>query len=97
MPLTGQKLNITKNKINDSQISMNQKDGGVTYFTDRNESEPATFDESESLNVSATIGAQLYTIEFSPKGVPVDNDNPNKEHIMIRSSNNSFYEIFERE
>lgn len=98
LPLTGQKLNITKYKINDSQVSMTQKDGGITYFTDQTGSEPATFDESDSLSVEATIGSQIYMIEFYPKGVPMaeEKDNSSKERIMIHSSNDSYYEIFER-
>ncbi|WP_125712232.1 hypothetical protein [Companilactobacillus kedongensis] len=97
---SGQKLTITKDSISDGQVMMSRKSGDGTYFTIQDDSGQVTFDEEDALTLTAEVGAQNYMIVFYPKGVPMQDqtgDDPSKERIFIRTSNNDFSELFARD
>lgn len=99
---SGDRLSVTKYHISDSKMTLRGSSEGPQISADGSTAK-ATFNQSDHLNIAAEVGSQFWSVDFYPKDIVIPEDNqPSsinsaKERIVIRTSNNSYTEVFQRE
>lgn len=102
------KIDITKYHISSSEMTLRMSNGKPIFVDNASkENGSSNFDgglyDPNHLNpmgVTGTVGAFEFSVTFYPAGCKLEDTPPNvnisREHIVLRTSNNSYTEVFER-